>query len=178
MSNNPLGQGMLGQSRLGDGSTSARRGYTQALAVTYRASGSKYAAALGVTYRAQKANTAPLLVFYTAIPLSVFSINGDATIVAPDQVTYTPRPVAARTLFGQPLLQGYRTMTWTYSELRQAEWKYLVSFYNPASPQVLVTYLDEHGIWVQRQVEMLPPTYGTQQTVEVQGAQLSFTGLL
>ncbi len=175
---NPLGAGTLGMARLGDEQMTLSRGHTSVLGVSYTISVSLHASALSVNYTVQKNNVAPLLVYYLISPLSVFSINGDATIIAPDQITYTPRPVTARTLLAGPILQGYKTMTWQWTTLQLPEWQHLISFYNPQSPGVTLTYPDETGTWVNRQVELLPPNFGQQQTVVLEGASMTFTGLL
>ncbi len=175
---NPLGVGTLGMARLGDEQMTLSRGRTSVLGVSYSISVSLHAASVAVNYSVQKNNVTPLLVYYLISPLSVFSINGDATIIAPDQITYTPRPVTARTLLAGPILQGYKTMTWQWTTLQLSEWQHLASFYNAQSPGVTLTYPDETGTWVQRAVTMIPPQYGQQQTVVLEGMSMTFTGLL
>ncbi len=174
---NPLGRGVFGMARLGDLSMTATRGHATPLGLSYVVSPSKYAKPLGVTYVIQKANTGICLLYYLITPPSNFAINGDGTIIAPDQVTYTPRPVVGRSLLANPLLQGYSTMTWTYSTLQLSEYNHLLSFYKSQSPKVLLTFPDNTGTWVQRNASMLPPSYGLLETVQVTNVSLVFTGL-
>ena len=170
----PLATGMLGEIRVGHQLASGLRPLTSAVPVTYTIANSQHSATTRVTYTVLKGGSSTIQVYYTCTSTSVFSINGDGTIIAPDQVTYTPRPVVAHTLIAQPLLQGYRMMTWTYTVLQEFEAMHLLSFYNPVSPMVLLTYPDENGLWVQRQASMLPPNYGQQETVTVSGFSLVF----
>lgn len=173
-----LGSFALGMARLGDDEQVLSRQRTSVLSTSATLSSSKYALGLATSATIQRNHIAQVLTYCLVTTQGSFSLNGDTTIVAPDQVTYTPRAITGRTLLAQPLLQGYKTMQWYYSTIEPQEWQKLVSFYNPQSPTVTVTYLDENGIWVQRQAELLPPNYGQQQTVVVSGAFLTFTGLL
>ncbi len=175
---NPLGAGTLGMARQGDEQMTSVRGHTAALPISYSICISLHAASVALTYTIERNNVAQLLCYYLISPTGAFSINGDATIIAPDQITYTPRPVAQRTLLAGAVLQGFKSMTWQYSTLQLAEWMHLVSYYNPQSPTVTLTYPDETGTWVQRQAQMLPPNYGQQETVVLSGASFTFTGLL
>lgn len=156
----PIGLILPGQTRYGDGSTNALYPHVAALPITYTISISKYASALPITYTLQKAHTASLLIYYLVTPVGDFAINGDSTIIRPDRITYTPRPVSARTLLGSPLLQGYQSMTWTYSVLRWSEFQQIIQYYNPLSPTVVLTYPDQNGTWMQKSVVMHPPNYG------------------
>jgi hypothetical protein len=171
----PLGKGALAQVRLGDEQTTNSRPLSAALGLTCTISASQYSAALGLTCTIQRANVASLLLYCVIVPASAFAINGDGTIIAPDQITYTPRDVVGRTLSANPLLQGYASMTWNYSKLQLAEFTQLLSYYNPLSPVVLVTSPDENGNWIQQQLVMHPPTYGSQSTVIMNNVALTFT---
>lgn len=174
----PIGKHILGGARIGDGATAFRIGRSRSLALTYTISVSRYAVPLSLTYTIEKKNVAPLLLYYLITPPSSFAINGNGAIVRPDSITYTPRQVSARTLLGGPLLQGYTQMVWNYSVLQWAEFQTLVQYYNPQSPLVTLTYPDEHGTWVQRQVVMTPPTYGTMIAGQVvTGISFTFTRL-
>lgn len=173
----PLGRGLLGQERFGDQGSTATIPRPNALGVTYTISLSGNWSPLQVTYTVQAANVAPLLVYYLITPPSRFAINGDGSIVRPDQVAYIPRPVASRSLVGGPFLQGYKTMSWTWTTLQVAEFNKLIGFYNPQSPIVQITYPDETGTWVQRQAVMLPPQYGTQSTISVSDVVFTFSRL-
>jgi hypothetical protein len=173
-SKHPLGQGMLGQGRVGDGLASGIRPLSQALGLTYTIANSQHSQALGLTYTILKGGSANLLLYYTITPNPVFSINGDGSIIAPDQLTYVPKNVVARNLVAQPLIQGYYQIIWSYTNLQVFEAQHLLSFYNPANPQVVLTYPDEDGLWVQRQASILPPNYGSWETVSVLGLQISF----
>jgi|SRR4029077_1880191 len=169
-----LGQGMMGSERYGDGLSTGIRPLTQVLGLTYTATQSQYGAAIGLTYSAQAPNVGILQLYFQVTPAQDFAINGDTTIVSPDQVTYTPIPVVARTLLANPIIQGYKVMIWTYTLLQLPEAQYLLSFYNPTSPLVVLTYPNDDGIWVQRRASMLPPGQGNRETVEVEDFSLSF----
>lgn len=178
MSGNPLGQGVFGQARLGDEQNTNVFPRRNALGITYTIVQSQHSTSLALSYTLQRNLRAPLVLYYLIGPTLAFAINGDTTIVAPDQITYTPRPVTNYALSGQPLLQGFKTMAWTWTTIQEPEAMHLLSFYDPQNPQVLLSYPDETGTWVQRQVFMLPPNYGAQETVSVTGLVLTFTGLL
>ena len=171
----PLGQGALAQVRYGDEQTTNSRPLSQALSLSCTISSSQYNAALGLTCTVQRANVASLLLYCVIAPPSAFAINGDGTIIAPDNITYTPRDVVGRTLSANPLLQGYMSMTWNYSRLQLPEFTQLLGYYNPQNPVVLVTYPDENGTWTQQQLVMHPPTYGSQSTVIMNNVALTFT---
>ncbi len=174
MATNPVGKGVIGQVRYGDELTAGALSRTASLGISYSIAGSKYSVAMGLTYTVQHSNVGILQLYYLITPATSFAINGDATIVAPDQVTYTPRQVVAHDLLASPLLGGFAVVTWTYTMLLQPEAQHLLSFYNPLNPVVLLVYPSEDGIWVQRQATMVPPNYGSQETVSVQGLTLSF----
>jgi hypothetical protein len=170
----PLGSAVLGQTRLGDGSETMLRPRATPLLLTYTVTQSKYAQPLAITYTVERRNVAPLLIYYAISPATNFAINGNGAFISPDQVTYTLRPVANRTLIGGPLLQGVPQVTWTYSVLQIDEFDTLIAFYNPQNPLVLLTYPDETGTWQQRQAIMQPPTYGTRQTIAVYNVAFPF----
>ena len=174
MAGNPLGHGVLAQARLGDESMVATRGLVASLSLSYTITFSKYAVALPLTYTVQRSPNNPLLLYYVISPTSAFAINGDSTIIAPDRITYTPRPVSARTLLAEPIIQGYRVMNWLYSAIEPQNWSYLVAYYNQQSPVVTLTYPDDRGNWAQTQARMLPPSWGSWETMLVSGASLSF----
>lgn len=175
----PIGLGLLGQSRYGDQSTVQLIPHRASLGLSYSITASKYSLGLGLSYTLQRPNTGPLLLYYLITPPSNFALNGDGSIIRPDQITYQPRTVAARTLLGGPLLQGYASMSWQYSVLQWSEFSQLVSFYNAANPVVRVTYPDEQGTWVQKSAVMHPPTYGTMTMGKVViGVSFTFTRLL
>ena len=170
----PLARGVLAQARTGDGLETQLRPLTNALSVSYTISLSKYGVAFSATYVVENANVAPLLLYYQVAPPADFTINGNGFIVQPDQVTYTLRPIANRTLIGGPLLQGVPQVIWTYSVMNIDEFDLLIGFYNPQSTLVTITYPDENGAWVQRKAVMVPPTYGSRQTTMVYGVALTF----
>ncbi len=177
MSSNPLGHNVLGQARYGDLSLNSIRSLTSAITVSYTTVGSPFATALSVSYSAQWTRGNTLLIYYLTTPTPAFSINGDTTIISPDRITYVPRPVVSRTLIAGPILQGYDSMQWTYTVLMGTEFTHLFSFYDPTNPVVTLVFPDKTGTWVQRQVVMHPPTYGSRTTVVVNNAVLSFTRL-
>lgn len=169
-----LGTRILGMARLGDGQALLIFPRSSALPVTYTVTLSKYGVPIAITYIVERRNVAPLLIYYQIAPPTQFAINGNGNIIKPDQVTYTLRPVANRTLLGGPLLQGIPSVTWNYAVLQIDEFDLLVSLYNPQAPLVTLTYPDETGTWRQVQAVMQPPTYGTRQTVVVYNVSFSF----
>jgi hypothetical protein len=174
MAGNPLGNGVLAQARLGDESMVTTRGLSVGLPISYTVSISKYGAGLPLSYTVQRSPNNPLLLYYVISPTSAFAINGDSTIISPDRITYSPRPVTARTLLAEPIIQGYRVMNWQYSTIEPDKWAHLVSYYNPQQPVVTLTYPDDRGSWAQTQARMLPPVWGSWETMLVSGASLSF----
>jgi hypothetical protein len=170
----PLGAAILAQARLGDGKETTLRPRASSLPITYTIAISKYVAVVPITYTIERRNVAPLLLYYQLIPPTQFAINGNASLINPDHVTYTLRPVANRTLIGGPLLQGIPSITWNYAVLQIDEYDALLALYTPQNPLVVLTYPDESGIWQQRQAVMQPPTYGTRQTVVVTDIALTF----
>lgn len=178
MAKQALGTGVFGLDRLGDGNQNLLVAQRNALAVTYSIVPFKYNVPLTVTWTVQRAAASALLVYYLVTPTPDFAIDGDTSIIKPDKITYTPRSVSGRTLVGGPVLQGYSVMSWQYSVLSWSEWNQLISHYNPLDPVVLLTWPDEYGTWQQKNVVMLPPTYGGMTTLLVTGAVLSFTRLV
>lgn len=166
---------LYGLSRFGDGLRISLLPKQNALGISYVITPSMYASPIPASYTIQRPNTVPLLAYYLITPPSRFSINGDGSIIRPDQINYALRPVTARTLLAGPILQGYETMTWTYSVLSWSEWNRIISHYSPASPVVTLVYPDATGTWAQRQATMHPPAYGTMQTFLIYNATLSFS---
>jgi hypothetical protein len=171
---NPLGHGVFGQARYGDENMVATRGLTIALPLSYTISPSKYAVALPLSYTVQHSPSNPFLLYYVIAPTGAFAINGDSTIISPDRITYAPRPVTGRTLLAEPIIQGYKVMNWVYSTIEPDKWAYLVAYYNPQNPTVLLTFPSDRGFWEQKNVRMLPPTWGSWETMLVSGASLAF----
>jgi hypothetical protein len=171
---NPFGLGVLGRERFGDQQAGGTLPRSTAMGLSFTVAASKYSVPMGLTYTLQANNVAILQLYYLIAPPTQFAINGDASIISPDQVTYTPRQVAARDLLGNPLFGGYAGVTWTYTLLQQVEAQYLLAFYNPVSPVVTLTYPSEDGLWVQRRASMLPPNYGSWETISVTGLTLTF----
>lgn len=172
-----VGSVLPGATRLGDGRVVFIRPLSRSVPVSYNIVTSKYGVSLPTSYSIIGRKVAPILAMYQTIPQFEFAINGDGSIINPDQLTYQLPQATGRTLLGGPLIQSYRSMVWTYSMLSWPEFQKLLSFYNPTNPVVLLTYPNEQGLWVQRQAVMLPPAYGTQQGPLVYGVTLSFTRL-
>ena len=72
----------------------------------------------------------------------VFAINGQ-WLYGPDGYQEEPIPQVGATLSGKPILQGYHTFTFTWSFLNQVNMSALWEKWNPANPQVDVTYIDK-----------------------------------
>jgi hypothetical protein len=172
---NGLGTWLYGTPRYGDGLAISLYPRINAMGVTYTIVASKYGAPLAITYTIQRAHTAPLLIYYLITPPSQFSINGDSSIINPDQMTYVPIPITARTLLAGYIAQGLKGVTWLYSVLAWSEFNRILAHYNPASPIVTIGYPDDNGTWVMRQAAMHPPVYGQMQTMFVYNASFSFS---
>lgn len=170
-----LGTFIYGSPRYGDNLGIALYPRINALGITYTISPSKYGAPMALTYTIQRPHTAPLLIYYLVSPPSQFSINGDSSIINPDQLSYVPIPVSARTLLASPILQGLKGVTWVYTVLAWSEFNRIIAHYNPASPIVMIGYPDEYGTWVQRSAVMHPPSYGQMQTMYVYNVSFSFS---
>lgn len=166
---------ILGVSRFGDGLGIAYYPRNNALNLSYTASPSKYSVACGVTYTIQRYHTSILMIYYLVAPPSRFSINGDSSIIRPDQMTPTPRPVVARTLLASPVEQGFESVTWNYTVLSWPEFNQIISHYNPNSPIVTIGFPDKSGTWVLRQAVFHPPAYGEMQTKLIHNVSLSFS---
>jgi len=165
----------LGISRLGDGLGFSLLPRINALGVSYSISPSKYAVPLSLTYTVQRPHTAPLLIYYLVAPPSRFSINGDSSIVRPDRMTPGSRPVTARTLLASPIIQGFETVTWSYSTLLWAEFQQIIGHYDPTNPIVIIGFPDQSGSWVLRKAVFHPPAYGEMQTMLIYNVSLSFS---
>jgi hypothetical protein len=166
---------ILGISRFGDGLGIAYYPRSNALNISYTASPSQYSVSLGLTYTIQRPHTSIMMIYYLIAPPSRFSINGDSSIIRPDQMTPTPRPVVARTLLASPVLQGFESVTWTYTVLSWPELNQIISHYNPASPIVTIGFPDKTGAWVLRQAVFHPPVYGEMQTKLFHNVSFSFS---
>jgi hypothetical protein len=166
---------ILGVSRFGDGLGIAYYPRTNTLSLSYTASPSKYSVPMGVTYTIQRYHTSILMLYYLVAPPSRFSINGDSSIIRPDQMTPVLRPVVARTLLAAPVIQGFEGVTWTYSVLQWSEFNQIISHYNPNSPIVTIGFPDKTGTWVLRQAVFHPPVYGEMQTKLIYNVSLSFS---
>ncbi len=175
MPTHPLG-GIYLPARMGDLSLAANapRPLKTPLQLSYSIATSLHAAAMGLSYTISSHNRLALLLYYHITASGTFAINGDSTIVSPDEVTYPLRPVVNRTLLGGPILQGYLQVVWSYSTLQWSEFAAIIKYYNPQSPQVTITYPDQSGAIVQRAAIMRPPVYGTQSTLTVSGVVLTF----
>jgi hypothetical protein len=172
--NAPVGKFLPALSVLGNGGYTFQRPVSQALQISYTIGISKYTSALQISYTIEKKHVTPLMLYYEIAPATTFALNSDEHIIKPDHITYTPAPVTGHTLIGGLLIQGYRQMTWTYAALRWSEFQHLLSFYNPQSPRVKVTFLDEYGNWVTQSLMMRAPTYGSQQQMMIYDVSLVF----
>lgn len=175
---NTLGEATLAMTRLGDGAASSQRPNVHAILLTYDIVTSQYSEPFLLTYTVEAANIAQVFLYYLVTPTIAFNIDGDSSIISPDQITYTPRTVANRSLVGTPQLQNYKSMTWAWTVLQINEYTTLIAHYNPLNPIVTLVYPDETGTWVQRQAVMHPPAYGTQTTQIVNNVTITFTRLL
>lgn len=171
------GTSVYGLARFGDGLAISISPKKNAMGISYTITPSQNAQPLGITYTIQKANTAPLLLYYLITPPTNFAINGDGFIKKPDRVTYTPRPVVSRTVIGGPILQGFPLLVWSYAILSWSDLQSFAKYYDPNNPIVTIIYPDETGTWVQRQAVMHPPSFGDMVTMLVTNVVLSFSVL-
>lgn len=72
----------------------------------------------------------------------LFVING-TSLFAPDGYQEEPIPVVGYTLGGEPVRQGYATLTFTWSFMKQEHMSALMDIYNPKSPEVRVSFIDK-----------------------------------
>jgi hypothetical protein len=169
---------IFGQPRYGDELGISLLPRVNAMGLSYIIVASKYAVPMGLTYTIQRPHTAPMLIYYLIVPPSNFTINGDGSIINPDQMNYGPRPVVARSLLATPIEQGLDAVTWSWAILSWPEYKQIVSHYNPVSPIVTIGYIGEDGNWAQRQAVMHPPTYGHMETMLFYDTSILFSILL
>lgn len=78
----------------------------------------------------------------TPVTFKLFAING-TWLWAPDGYQEEPVPVVGYTLAGIPIRQGWPTLTFTWSFMQQQHMTALLATYNPAAPQVTITYVDK-----------------------------------
>ncbi len=128
-----------------------------------------------VNYDVQVHTGAAVPVVYRVAPiLTDFSING-VTVPRPHHLDYTiPQQIGFDQL-GVPIIQGRTQVTWAYEVMLDDGIATLMALYDPANPQVLITYPNELGSWVAKEAMWQPPSLGTRSTIEHKGVTLTFT---
>lgn len=173
----PFGQQTLGEFRLGDGSGALRNTSASSLGLSYTIQ--PPATSLGITYNLQGFGAAPLLLSYWVVPpITAFSINGDVTIPKPHHMEYGLPTQVGYDLSGVAVVQGYTAVTWIYDELLDTAIAKLMAHYDPANPQVTVTYPNELGVWTQKQAMYIPPNLGARETIKHNNVQIVFTHII
>lgn len=69
-----------------------------------------------------------------------WAIKNDTSIPAPHNVIHHPRQQVGTTLAGAPVIQGFAAQTWQWHVLDQAKMAALLALYDPAAPQVEITF--------------------------------------
>lgn len=106
---------------------------------------------------------------------NLFAING-VWLFAPDGYQEMPIPVIGYNLRGEPIRQGYPSFIFTWSVLKQEHLTELLAAYDPANPQVQVSYLDKAtGTVVTRYGMMEEPIVGARYIVYYQNVALKLT---
>ncbi len=72
----------------------------------------------------------------------LFAIN-NVWLFPPDSYQEEPISVVAYTTSRKPVRQGPRTWTFGWKTLKQDHMTRLMSVYNPANPQVTITYIEK-----------------------------------
>lgn len=106
---------------------------------------------------------------------NLFAING-TYLWPPDGYQETPMPVVGYNLRGEPVRQGYESITFTWSILLQDRLEALFDTYDPENPQVELTYIDKRsGQVVTRYAMMEEPVIGVRYIVYYQNVACKFT---
>lgn len=169
-----FGQGAFGVNEFGDGGGAVRSKVSAAVQVAYTIippGGNGVA----VTYQVQPSGAAAVpIVYWVGASIEDFSING-SLVPKPHHVTYDLPAIVAPDLSGVSIRQGYGKVTWEYELLLDDALSLLMAQYDPNNPQVTITYLNEFGMWTQKQAMMQPPVLGQRTTIQHAGVQLVFT---
>lgn len=106
---------------------------------------------------------------------NLFAING-TWLFAPDGYQEIPMPVVGYNLRGEPIRQGYPGFVFIWSLMTQDRLTELFAEYDPANPQVQVTYIDkETGTTTTKYAMMEEPIIGARYIVYYQNIAVRFT---
>ena len=107
--------------------------------------------------------------------MGLFQING-VDLWNPDGYQEAPVPTVGYNLRGEPIRQGYPSIIFLWSFMRQEHLTALLNAYNPASPQVQVTYIDKAtGATVTKYGMLEEPVIGARAIVYYQNVALKVT---
>jgi hypothetical protein len=107
----------------------------------------------------------------------LFAIDNN-WIFPPDGYQEEPIPVVGYNLNGEPIRQGYPTITFTWSFMKQQHLTDLFSIYNPLNPKVQITYIDKTigpDSLVTRWGMMHEPVIGARQIIYYNNIAVRFT---
>jgi len=107
----------------------------------------------------------------------LFAING-VSLWPPDGYQEAPIPIVGYNLRGEPIRQGYPSFVFTWSIMLQDRLTDLIDQYDPANPQVQLTYIDKYsGDTVTKYAMMEEPIIGARQIVYYMNVAVKFTRL-
>lgn len=175
MTTHGFAQAPFAEGRLGDLSATLQFPTSKALLITYtiRPEGG---AGLLINYTVEPFGAAAIPIVYWVTPaIQDFSINGTVLLARPTNHYYTFPAQVGYDQMGVPEKQGWTTVVWEYDVMLDTTIAQLMSFYNPQSPEVVITYPNELGFWTQKQAMMQPPDLGTRQTIEHDSVKFTFT---
>jgi hypothetical protein len=173
----PLGAETPGRARFGDGAEALPSIAATGLLLTYTTVPGGVIG-MPVTYAIQQWSTSSLSLFYFISPaIFAFAINGDTSIPAPETIQYTPPPQIGSDLLALPIVQGYTTITWSWTRMIDAEIAKLMAHYDPGGKPVTIVYPNELGYWVQKVGFMQPIALGQRSDVSHTDVSITFTHL-
>lgn len=108
-----------------------------------------------------------------------YQING-VTVKPPQDAPPVNRPIAGITLNGQPVYQGYPSMTWTWEVLTMADYATLLGIYNSletaGSTRTQIQFHDpETNSYVVKWVTCERPVVSARFTLLVRNVTMHFT---
>ena len=114
---------------------------------------------------------------WVLLPTQLFAING-TWLYPPDGYQEMNVPVVGYTLNGKPVRQGYPSIVFTWSILKQEHLTALMQSYNPANPAVQVSYIDKtSGGIVTKYGWMEEPVIGARYIIYYQNVAVKITRL-
>lgn len=105
----------------------------------------------------------------------LFSINGE-WLRPPDGYQESPVPVVGYNLRGEPIRQGFPSIIFTWSFMRQEELTALLDAFDPEEPQVLLQYISAStGELTSKYAMIEEPVIGARMIVYYQSVALRAT---